>query len=102
MSSQSSHHPQEVLLAQFSLYVHKGGLKPDSFHLVWNQGVLVLENKYMWWFLVWVTNLCEECFVYVNKKSNMSRSTLTVFCCPQRIQYAIIFMDKEGDILSVL
>ena len=32
-SSQSSHHPQEVLLAQFSLYVHKGGLKPDSFHL---------------------------------------------------------------------
>ena len=32
MSSQSSRHPQEVLLAQFSLYVHKGGLKPDSFH----------------------------------------------------------------------
>ena len=34
MSSQSSHHPQEVLLAQFSLYVHKGGLKPDSFHFI--------------------------------------------------------------------
>ena len=32
VSFQSSHHPQEVLLAQFSLYVHKGGLKPDSFH----------------------------------------------------------------------
>ena len=32
VSSQSSHHPQEVLLAQFRLYVHKGGLKPDSFH----------------------------------------------------------------------
>ena len=32
VSSQSSHHPQEILLAQFSLYVHKGGLKPDSFH----------------------------------------------------------------------
>ena len=32
VSSQSSHHPQEVILAQFSLYVHKGGLKPDSFH----------------------------------------------------------------------
>ena len=30
VSSQSS---QEVLLAQFSLYVHTGGLKPDSFHL---------------------------------------------------------------------
>ena len=40
VSSQSSHHPQEVLLAQFSLYVHKGGLKPDSFHFIfyldWN------------------------------------------------------------------
>ena len=33
VSSQSSHHPQEVLLAQFSLYVHKSGLKPDSFHI---------------------------------------------------------------------
>ena len=32
VSSHSSHHPQEVLLAQFSLYVHKGGLKPDSFN----------------------------------------------------------------------
>ena len=32
VSSQSSHHSQEVLLAQFSLYVHKGGLKSDSFH----------------------------------------------------------------------
>ena len=29
VSSQPSQHPQEVLLAQFSLYVHKGGLKPD-------------------------------------------------------------------------
>ena len=33
VSPQSSYHPQEVLLAQFSLYVHKGGIKPDSFHL---------------------------------------------------------------------
>ena len=31
VSSQSSHHPQEVLLAQFSLYVHKGGLIPIHF-----------------------------------------------------------------------
>ena len=30
----SSHHPQEVLVAQFNLYVHKSGLKPDSFHLL--------------------------------------------------------------------
>ena len=32
VSSQSSHHPQEVLLAQFSLYVHNVGLKPDLFY----------------------------------------------------------------------
>ena len=36
VSSQSSHHPQEVILAQFSLYVHKGGLKPDSSHFISN------------------------------------------------------------------
>ena len=31
VSSHSSHHPQKVLLAHFSLYVHKGGLKRLSF-----------------------------------------------------------------------
>ena len=35
--SHSSHHLQEVLLAQFSLYVHKGGLKSDSFHFYMSQ-----------------------------------------------------------------
>ena len=34
VSTQSYHHSQEVLLAQFSQYVHKGGLKPDSFHFL--------------------------------------------------------------------
>ena len=34
VSSHSSPHPQEVLLAQLSLYVHKGALRPDSFHLL--------------------------------------------------------------------
>ena len=34
VSSYSSHHPQEVLLAQFSLYVHKGGLNPQLFHFI--------------------------------------------------------------------
>ena len=34
VSSQSSHHRQEVLPAQFSLYVHKGRLKPDLFHFI--------------------------------------------------------------------
>ena len=31
VSSYSSHHPQKVLLAQISLYVHTGGLKPNLF-----------------------------------------------------------------------
>ena len=32
--SHSSHHPQEVILVQFSLYVHKDGLKPHSFYFI--------------------------------------------------------------------
>ena len=44
VSSQSSHHPQEVLLAQFSLYVHKGGLKPDSFHFQFNSQLKAIKN----------------------------------------------------------
>ena len=34
VSSQSFHHPQEVLLAQFGLYVHKGGLYFISIYLL--------------------------------------------------------------------
>ena len=34
VSPHSSHHPQEVLLAQFSLHLHKGGLNPHSFHFI--------------------------------------------------------------------
>ena len=34
VSSHLSHHPQEVLLAQFSLYVHRSGIEPDLFHLI--------------------------------------------------------------------
>ena len=44
VSSQSSHHPQEVLLAQFSLYVHKGGLKPDSFPFLFHKRVAATTN----------------------------------------------------------
>ena len=32
VSSHSSHHSQAVLLAKFSLYVHRSGPKPHSFH----------------------------------------------------------------------
>ena len=45
VSFQSSHHPQEVLLAQFSPYVHKGGLKPDSFHFIFIVGGVFYSTK---------------------------------------------------------
>ena len=35
VSSHLSHHSQVVLLAHFSLYVHKGGLKPHVFHFIY-------------------------------------------------------------------
>ena len=44
VSSQSSHHPQEVLLAQFNLYVHKGGLKPVSFHFIFFFNMTIEEQ----------------------------------------------------------
>ena len=63
VSSQSSHHPQEVLLAQFSLYVHKGGLKPDSFGILYlqkwimilfNVGIRLLAYLYTTYVMLWV------------------------------------------------
>ena len=45
VSSHSSHHPQEILLAQFSLYVHKGGLKPDSFHFIYSMVYTLYKIK---------------------------------------------------------
>ena len=48
VSSHSSHHPQEVLLAQFSLYVHKGGLKPDSFHLLYPEKTNKPQKGSLW------------------------------------------------------
>ena len=38
VSSHSSHHFQQVLLAHFILYVHKGGIKPHSFHFIYPSG----------------------------------------------------------------
>ena len=62
VSSQSSHHPQKVLLAQFSLYVHKGGLKPDSFHFyhLSNDTLHVIIGRL-------VTELRRETFRYPQK-----------------------------------
>ena len=44
VSSQSSHYPQEVLLAHFSLYVHKGGLKLDSFHFIFYLSIVYVKH----------------------------------------------------------
>ena len=46
VSSHSSLHPQEVLLAKFSLYVHKGGLKPDPFHFYFHSNVVSSVRKF--------------------------------------------------------
>ena len=54
VSFQSSHYPQEVLLAQFSLYVHKGGLKPDSFHFICVYWEVTSVLKVYWRFFVHV------------------------------------------------
>ena len=62
VSSQSSHHPQEVLLAQFSLYVHKGGLKPDSFHfyIAYYLSVLTHDIAFKSWVLLWLRVNCQS------------------------------------------
>ena len=47
--SDSSHHPHEVLLAQLSLYVHTGGLKPDSFYFhLFVYNALKVVSRYRW------------------------------------------------------
>ena len=47
VSSHSSHHPQEILLAQFSKYEHKGALKPHSFHFIcWAYFVDTRQNHW--------------------------------------------------------
>ena len=58
VSSQSSHHPQEVLLAQFSLYVHKGGLKPDSFHFIYQRCCHLIPSSCLLPADSWISSMC--------------------------------------------
>ena len=74
VSSQSSHHPQEVLLAQFSLYVHKGGLKPDSFHYPlgpagkWtSKEAQKIPITILWCFYMFIFNWC----LFFNSRDHM-------------------------------
>ena len=46
VSFHSYHHPQDVLLAQFSLYVHKSGLKPGLFQILTTNFTLSLVTKW--------------------------------------------------------
>ena len=46
VSSHSSHHPQEVLLAQFRLYLPKSGLIPDSFHFFISKSHYVVFGEF--------------------------------------------------------
>ena len=72
VSSQSSHYPQEVLLAQFSLYVHKGGLKRDSFHFLHPTSFLVhsfllLSLYHSWWSETMALFVEFATFLYISK-----------------------------------
>ena len=44
VSSQSSHHPQEVLLAQFSIYVHKSFVKLHIIYIAYNLTTLKIKG----------------------------------------------------------
>ena len=91
VSSQSSHHPQEVLLAQFSLYVHKGGLKPDSFHFIQSdpRQVKKAEIRFV------VSMACYQCIIlrlqiflwYITMKSGIMECDLFRFCHFWQIKY---------------
>ena len=71
VSSQSSHHPQEVLLAQFSLYVHKGGLKPDSFHFISLLGVAYAYLRSSGWHATY----CGASFLTSSNKALVAENT---------------------------
>ena len=69
VSSQSSHHLQEMLLAQFSLYVHKGRLKPDSFHFLRSRDPLpdyvqfvddLIEGGVQRYLIFLISHLCQK------------------------------------------
>ena len=80
VSSQSSHHPHEVLLAQFSLYVHKGGLKPDSFHffldLTLQFRAWLVQKGLVLWHVSWLTNGVGKAWI-TWQKWNMTSCYLT-------------------------
>ena len=75
VSSQSSHHPQEVLLAQFSLSVHKGGLKPESFHFIFLHLPLTIRFELLdgtcSYFYVHTLHVARHVYIFFQRKSNL-------------------------------
>ena len=58
-------HPQEVLLAQFSLYVHKGGLKPDSFHFTYHVLLICIKSMFHYELIYPVTNMLSHTLIEI-------------------------------------
>ena len=48
VSSHLSHHPYEVLLAQFSLYVHKGGIKSHGIVVTLKETIQKSSVAWIW------------------------------------------------------
>ena len=90
VSSQSFHHPQEVLLAQFSLYVHKGGLKPDSFRLM-----AVIREKRLTYYNFIILLMCSKLIKTNNKSFNQNRrlSSYGCYLCFARISLVVTMLD---------
>ena len=66
LSSHSSHHPQEVHLAQFSLYVHKSCLKSDSCHFICQPASKLYQRKVVQCWLTWpsIKPTLYQCLVF--------------------------------------
>ena len=97
VSSQSSHHPQEVLLAQFSLYVHKGGLKPDSFHFIFQMSDIwanrFTNDSHM--AVPWYEPFLREDRLYTSESDVLRRQILTYVDAPraERINILLVVVD---------
>ena len=68
VASHSSHHHQEVLPAQFSPYVHTGGLIPRSFHFI-SFGIIILAANCKLHLLICKIAIC----VAVGKQTDISK-----------------------------
>ena len=106
-----SHHPQNVLLAQFSLHVHKCGLKPHSFHLytiLQKRGINHhsfihwLIDPYIYSCILWWCEKKTSLFILLRYAKHSKRSsgrtkahTFFVFSYQRRIKHQIYFSNAN-------